>query len=259
MKLANIRRYVFLAGTFRNGLDLIRAYRSGTPCPQAIMWNGVRLSHPSGQGGLVGTILELWHEECYTTEGFYRPAAGDVVLDIGAHVGLFSCWAVRQQPALRVFAIEPFPDNYRCLEANLAAMGAHQVVARQWAVGPGGGHGQVRAASNRSIDHRLVPCDEGPPGAVPVVSLRQLLDLTGADRVAFLKMDVEGAEYDAFAEADGPTLARIDRIALEYHDNLRPGTLALLRHRLASSHDVRVMPTEDRGYGVLLAVRRQTG
>jgi FkbM family methyltransferase len=255
MKLANLRRYAFLAGNFRNGLDLIRSYRSGSSCPQAVMWNGIRLSHPADQGGLVGTILELWHDQCYTAEGFYQPAAGDVILDVGAHVGLFSCWAVRHQPAARVFAIEPCSENFRCLMDNLTAAGAHQVTAWQRAVGSGGGHGVVHAATNRSIDHRLVPSTEGEPGAVPVVSLLDLVEMTGAERVAFLKMDVEGAEYDAFGEADQSTLARIDRIALEYHDNLRPGTLALLRRTLAATHEVRVIPTEGREYGVLLARR----
>lgn len=255
MKLANLRRYAFLAGNFRNSWDLIRSYRSGSPCPEVVLWNGTRLSHPAGRGGLVGTILELWHEECYTSEGFYRPVAGDVILDVGAHVGLFSCWVVRQQPALRVFAVEPFSENYRCLLDNLTAVGAHQVTARQWAIGSGGGHGVVCAATRRSIDHRLVSATEGERDAVPVKSLSDLVNLTGSDRVAFLKMDVEGAEYDAFAEADESTLARIDRIALEYHDNLRPGTLSLLRHRLTATHALQVIPTEGREYGILLARR----
>jgi hypothetical protein len=114
----------------------------------------------------------------------------------------------------------------------------------------------MHAATTRSIDHRLVPADAESSGAVPVVGLDALVQLTGADRIAFLKMDVEGSEYDAFEAADPATLRRFDRIALEYHDNLRPGTLDLLTQRLDPTHDLQVIPTEQRGYGILLGKRR---
>lgn len=259
MKVANLRRYAFLASTFRNAPGLIRAYRSGEPCAEAVTRDGLRLAHPPGQGGLIGTVLELWHEQCYTPDNFYHPAPGDVILDVGAHVGLFACWALRRQPGLRVFAIEPCDENFRCLRDNLSMVGHGEVTIRQWAIGAAGGRGRIRAATSRSIDHCLVPATGMEPDTVPVVSLKELLDLTGANQVAFLKMDVEGAEHDAFAEADAATLNRIDRIALEYHDNLRPGTLDLLRRKLSPTHRLRVIPTEDRGYGILLAARRLEG
>ena len=68
-----------------------------------------------------------------------------------------------------------------------------------------------------------------------------------------LKMDVEGAEHDAFASATPSVLESFQRIAMEYHDNLRPGTLQLIQQRLKNTHDVVVEPTFDRGYGVLYA------
>ena len=76
------------------------------------------------------------------------------------------------------------------------------------------------------------------------------------DQVALLKLDAEGAEYDAFSAATPETLRSFQRIAMEYHDNLRPGTLDLLRRKLEPSHDLIVEPTFDRGYGILLATRR---
>ena len=69
-------------------------------------------------------------------------------------------------------------------------------------------------------------------------------------------MDVEGAEHDAFAVADKSVLAHFEHIAMEYHDNLRPGTLDLIKSKLKSTHDVRIEPMFDRGYGILLAKLR---
>jgi hypothetical protein len=111
----------------------------------------------------------------------------------------------------------------------------------------------MQAVGTRSIDHLLQ--DAPAPGrpSVQVISLDGILEQLNTDRVAFLKMDVEGAEYDAFAAASRETIRCFERIAMEYHENLRPGTLDLLRDRLATTHELTIEPTFDRGYGILRA------
>ena len=44
---------------------------------------------------------------------------GDIVIDVGAHIGLFSIYLAKRWPVLKVFAFEPFPTNYRNCEDNL--------------------------------------------------------------------------------------------------------------------------------------------
>ena len=73
-----------------------------------------------------------------------------------------------------------------------------------------------------------------------------------AERIALLKVDIEGSEADLFADADPSLLARIDRVAMEYHNNLRPGTLDLLKHRLGSTHDLVIQPADGCDCGILL-------
>ena len=254
--LSNLKAHWYLLTRFRNGWHMVGCYRRGEPCAEAVLWEGRRLRHPRGRGGFVGTILEVWREEPYSARGFYRPCDGDVVLDVGAHVGLFSLWLVRQNPRCRVVAIEPSTENFACLQANVAAMGARQVSTYRYALGPRGGTGRVEPTTDRSIDHRLVPAPASNADAVPILSLQDLLDVAGADNVAMLKMDIEGAEYDVFAEVAQSTLRRVERLAVEYHDHLRPGTLNLIQQRLEPTHDVTIRPKKDEDYGVLLATRR---
>ncbi len=257
MRVRNLRLYAYLMRTFRNGASMVRDYRAGRPCQEAILWNGIRLIHPPGRGGLLGTILELWVEECYTSDGFYEPRAGDVVLDVGAHVGLFSIWLIRRVPTIRVFAVEPSKENAPCLRANLRSFGASTVEVLECAMGAGTGLGRLEAATDRSIDHRLVDASEEDPDAVPILSLIELVEKTGSDRIAMLKIDIEGAEYDAFEATSDEVLDRIDRVAMEYHDHMIPGTLGMLHRRFARTHKITVQPTEDRGYGVFLARHRK--
>ena len=53
---------------------------------------------------------------------------GDVVLDVGANIGLFGIRAVQRFPAARVLAFEPVPDIYRVLAQNADRFGAGRMV-----------------------------------------------------------------------------------------------------------------------------------
>lgn len=47
----------------------------------------------------------------------------DIVLDIGAHVGLFSLLAADANEASEVYAFEPLPENFEILCGNIQACG----------------------------------------------------------------------------------------------------------------------------------------
>jgi len=53
---------------------------------------------------------------------------GDIVLDVGANIGLFGIRAVQRFPAVRVFAFEPVPDIYSVLKQNAGRFGAGRLV-----------------------------------------------------------------------------------------------------------------------------------
>jgi FkbM family methyltransferase len=254
MKLSNLRHYAYLTQRFRNAPALIQAYRRDLPMGEAVEWGGRSLRHPPARGGLVGTLLEVWGEGCYDDMGELEP--GDVVVDAGAHVGLFSIRAALREPQVRVLAFEPTVENHACLVDNVASYGLEsRIITQRCAVGGERGWVRLEAPTARSIDHRIVSADVDDAGAVPVVTLDDLVAAAGGE-VAFLKMDIEGAEHDAFARARQASLRALRRVALEYHDNLVPGTLAMLRERLGPTHDLRVVPTGDRGYGLLYAQRK---
>lgn len=249
------RRRRFLARHFANGAELWSSAVKRTACDRAVLRDGRAIHHPPHQTGFAATILEMWRDQLYT-HGFYEPGKGHVVVDAGANVGLFSLWVARRNPAATVYAIEPFPLNFDCLCRNVASLGLTNVRPAHAAVGAAAGHGSVRAMGERSLDHRVLMGGEGEGEAsaqVNVLSLGQALDLTGRDRVDFVKMDIEGSEYDIFRTVEASVLDRIDRLAAEYHDPIHPGTRALMEQRLSPTHEVR----ESRG--ILYARRRGLG
>ena len=253
--------YSRLLATFRNGWRLIQTIRGGPPIDVAILWDGTRISHPPRRRGLVEIIVELWLEQPYTKDGFYWPKDGDVIVDAGANVGVFSIWLSRQCSKARIISLEPFAENYVYFESNLraAGFGPDRVKPSQVALGKAFGQGQMTSVGDRSLDHTLSSdgVDDAGGLSVPIVPLAGLFDLAKADRINLLKVDIEGSEKDAFESVDPETLRRCDRIAIEYHDNIRPGTLALLHERLRGTHDFVTKPSSVEGCGILLAKLKQ--
>jgi FkbM family methyltransferase len=239
---------------FRNGHTLVQRMRAAESCDEVVLWDGTRISHPAERGGLLEAVVELWLEHVYTA-GFYRPADGDVIVDAGANVGLFAIQIARQNPRCRVIALEPFAENFKHLEANVARASSKTVTCCEMALGAGFSKGQMQAVGSRSLDHVLRIESDGANG-IPVVPLAGLFDLAHAQQIDFLKVDIEGSEHDVFAAASPDLIHRFRRIAMEYHDQIVPGTLDLLRRVLSPTHEITVRPSKMEGCGILLARRR---
>jgi FkbM family methyltransferase len=242
--------YAVLLREFRNGLKLAWAHHRRRQVDRARFWDGQVVSNVSGREGFVDTLVEIWGLNGYTVDGFYLPAGGDVVLDVGANVGLFSVWLARRAAGIRVWAFEPFRENYEALADNLSGWD-HRVTPLNVALGRAEGSGHMLVTGNRSLDHRLATGQLAGVPVIRVISLADAVALTGADVVDFLKLDVEGAELDIFEGADAATLRRIRKMAIEYHDNIRPGTLAGLQELLRATH--RVVSVRGNDYGTLQA------
>ena len=253
--------YWYLLRTFRNGPDLIRTIRNGgllargPTINEAVFWDGTRLCHPPGRGGFIGTLLEVLFENTYRVGSFYTPEPGDMVVDLGAHVGIYTFNVLRRFPC-RVMALEPSAENFACLKKNLEPFDDQRVQIHNLAVGGAAGRVRVETpeSTNRSHDARVIQDADGDADAVDVIPLATVLELAGCDRVALLKMDIEGGEYDAFNNLDDALLPRIERIAMEYHDNLHDGTLAMLKNKFQRTHQLAITGEGDgRGYGMLFA------
>src|SRR5215203_1442162 len=263
MTRGTFKTYWSLVRTFRNGLAMIQNLRhggylsDGPVLDKLVFWNGNTIVHPPHRGGLMPILLEIWYENTYRIGEFYTPKAGDLVLDVGAHIGLFTLRILDAEPMCRVIAIEPSRENFSCLESNVALLGDNPRV-QLLNIGVGGSFGKIKMReipTNRSFDARTMPADQRDIGAVDVVPLAHLLSLAGDDEIALLKMDIEGGEHDAFSTADASLFHRVQRIAMEYHDNYVPGTLALLQKRLSPTHQLTSIPDPGQSNGRLFAVR----
>jgi FkbM family methyltransferase len=135
-----------------------------------------------------------------------------VVFDIGAHIGYFALLLARLVgPNGRVFAFEPFPDNFRALEENVRMNGCRNIIIENRAVAAVSGLANLKSNDTDDLTYTSSLVDGRPMLEVEVVSLD---DYTAGlqERVQFVMMDVEGAEADVLRgmrstlQRDFPTL-----------------------------------------------------
>lgn len=147
---------------------------------------------------------------------------GDLVLDLGAYCGASTvAFARRVGLTGHVVAFEPDPANAAALRENVARHGLANVTVVEAGIwrestvlqfsSEGNMGSALAAVLPRAIDTR----------AVRVVSLedavRNACELTGLERVAFVKMDIEGAEVAALESARAVLREHVPRLAIEPH------------------------------------------
>lgn len=123
---------------------------------------------------------------------------GDIVLDIGAHIGFFTLiFAKLVGPSGLVFAFEPSPDSFKVLEHNVTINGYSNVILEQVAVSDKTKRVKLFTGRKITADNRIYDSHDGLPSVeVQAVSLDDYFSVY-AGTINFIKMDIQGAEVAA--------------------------------------------------------------
>jgi FkbM family methyltransferase len=129
---------------------------------------------------------------------------GDIACDIGANKGSFVYWLSRWVGQGRLVAFEPQPQFAARLKAVCAAIKLDNVRVEAKAVFSRSGAMELFVPAGHSpgasLTHKAVEAESFATLSVPVVALDDYFD--EGDRVALLKIDVEGAELGVFRGAE---------------------------------------------------------
>lgn len=155
-----------------------------------------------------------------------RLRPGDLVVDIGAHVGTFSVPLLHRHPGVRVLAFEPDPQNAADLARNAALNGIDEsaLIIEQRAVTDHEGKAVfARGGSSTTgalldvgfFKTRNTSSEDGLE--CETTTLSAIFDRYEIDRCRLLKVDCEGSEYGIFASVPEELLAKVDQLIVEVH------------------------------------------
>jgi len=178
---------------------------------------------------------------------------GDVVLDCGANIGVYTRRALNQG-AGRVVAIEPAPENIECLRRNFSP----EIAAGKVIVYPKGVWDREDFLTlhvdphNSAADSFLIE-REGSHNEqkVPLTTIDNLVAELKLQRVDFIKMDIEGAEVKAL-RGGRSTIARYHpRMALSaYHAADHPVEVPKAVREAWDGYRMKCGPCAEAGWGV---------
>jgi FkbM family methyltransferase len=165
----------------------------------------------------LATLVQTFREDHYAPplgavralDALGRPPRA---MDLGANIGMFGAWFLGRHPGARVTAYEAEPGNAlvhaRTVDANVPR---HDWEVRAAAAATA--DGEVRFLSGRGAHSRLAGETDGDAELVTVPAEDVL---ARAGEVDFLKIDIEGAEWELLADDRFAALpARV--VSLEYH------------------------------------------
>lgn len=126
---------------------------------------------------------EIWVDDEYSRYGV-DIEVGDVVIDCGANIGMFSKFAIHKGASV-VYAYECGEEEYKCL--NLNTNQTPNIITTKGYVS--------------DTDY----------------SIKRIIEENKLERIDYLKIDIEGYEYNLLINEDEDVFTKIKKIAIELH------------------------------------------
>lgn len=184
--------------------------------------NGIPLDIEDDPKGGVAKIIMREVAQNYDLDSIdFQP--GDVVIDIGAQVGIVSIYLAKKYPFLKIFAFEPSGQNFDHLMRNVIENKVtFKVVATCEAITGDGREISLHGdPSSNSGGMSIYTQPNGHDEKTCSSTLKDIFEIRGIERLKLLKIDCEGAEYEILEAAGPDILSKIDHLRGEFHTNAR--------------------------------------
>jgi FkbM family methyltransferase len=173
-------------------------------------------------GSEFAVLQEIFSRDDY---GFSRVTIENknpIILDIGANIGIFSIFAAHLYKNAKIFAYEPGVDNFNILVGNIQRNNLkQQVFPYRLAIAAKEGEEEF-FLSPQDCSHSLIPQQiDKVVGKEKIIctTLAAVIERNGLEKIDFLKIDIEGAEYEVLYSLSPDIYKKISYLALEIHNH----------------------------------------
>jgi len=146
--------------------------------------------------------------------------AKDAIIDVGAHAGFFSLYAAAFNSNVKIYALEPEPNNFLALNQNIKLNPEFKKIKLvNVALGSTAGQAMLYLSAD-SHNHSFLKETNKTGKELPVktASLNYFCLKQKIAKISLLKMDIEGGEHEIIKNFSEAEWALIDNLFLEVHE-----------------------------------------
>jgi FkbM family methyltransferase len=144
----------------------------------------------------------------------------EVIVDIGANQGFVTTLIAKRNKNAKIFAYEPIKKTYDFLIRNILLNGfENQIIAFNQAVSNKKGKIKIFLDKQGNAGNSIIQSHIGNNKFVNVdsITLKDVFEINEINKIDFLKMVCEGAEYEIFFNTKKKYLSKIHKLAMEIH------------------------------------------
>jgi FkbM family methyltransferase len=177
-------------------------------------------------------FTHVWIIQEYSRPGF-EINDNDTIIEIGAHIGLFSLFAWQYCKNGKIYCFEPVKENYDILLSNLQLNEIKNITPINSAVSKE--ESTVTIFINEDEAGHSMYSPTSKLLQARSTSLKKIFDDYKIEKCDFVKMDCEGAEYEIINSLPLDYFQKIKKIIIEYHfASTKPELLHNLTKKLES-------------------------
>lgn len=151
-------------------------------------------------------------------------------MDIGAHIGYFTIIAAKNANLGKIYSIEPHKESFEILKKNLLLNDFTNVNTFNVAITKSTGKTQLYIDKDNQIGNTTIKNDNSNESEhVDAFSLRDFVSNNNIEKIDFLKVDCEGAEFEIFLNLEKELLKKIKIVSAEIHEYDKTNSISELK------------------------------
>lgn len=178
----------------------------------------------------------------------------DIIIDIGAHIGLFALYVAQFCKNGKIFCIEPDPENFKLLEQNIKENQILNAFIFNIAISKNSFKINLYQSDDKSGHSIILPSSKSIK--VESTTLNDFLCKSKISHCSILKLDCEGAEYEIIESLSKENFQIFQNIILEYHFlDSKPNLIINLIKQLENNSFTIVQNRTESTMGILHAIK----